>query len=427
MMFQHWRGDVVFEIEVVCTKFHKGRLKIAWDPIGSGGTAALDENTVYTTILDIGENNKATVRVPFHQAYGWLRTRGITLDNWSAGNTMATNPEFDNGLLLISVLTPLMSPVAPQNVGVKISMYSADVEFANPRSALGDSSTSSPPSFFAVQAKDVLDVEASTVTFGDEGVKHAERYALNFGERIASLRTLLHRYSVYDTTAVPPDPATRTAIFRKSYSRHPPMFGYDPNGWTSLNKVLTAGTAFGTVSPTHPITYVEMMYGASTGSVNFIVNPSVDLYPYLGDVRIQRITDSSRSGERNGGIVGSINTGTSQGQYNRFLNLTVVSSATAGGAFTNTQTNAAVNWNYPMMTGTNFNYTDPTKYQIGNNADQSNRECVVLEAYIKQAAASTVTTMATFTTYAATGVDFNCLWWLCCPTLDYYTALPTAA
>lgn len=205
------------------------------------------------------------------------------------------------------------------------------------------------------------------------------------------------------------------------------MFGFDPNGWTRLNKVLSAGTAFGTVSPTHPITYVEMMYGASTGSVNFIVNPSIDLYPYLGDIRIQRITDSSRSGERNGGIVGSINTGTTMDQYNRFMNMTVVSGANAGGAYTNTQTNASVNWNYPMMTGTNFNYTDPTKYQVGNNADQSNRECVVLEAYIKQATASTVTNMATFTTYAATGVDFNCLWWLCCPTLDYYAAIPTAA
>jgi len=427
MMFQHWRGDIVFEIEVVCTKFHKGRLKIAWDPIGSGGTVALDENTVYTTILDIGENNKATIRVPYHQAYGWLRTRGVTADNWSPGNAMPTNAETDNGLMMISVLTPLMSPVTPQNVGVKISVYSADVEFANPRSALGDSSTSAPPSFFAIQAKDVVDVEASSVSFGDKGVQHAERYALNFGERVASLRTLLHRYSLYDTTSVPPDAATRTAIFRKSYSRHPPMFGFDPNGWTNLNKALTAGTAFGTVSPTHPITYVEMMYGASTGSVNFIVNPSVDLYPYLGDVRIQRITDSSRSGERNGGIVGSINTGTTQGQYNRFLNMTVVSGATAGGALTNTQTNACVNFNYPMMTGTNFNYTDPTKYQTGNGADQSNRECVVLEAYIKQATASTVTTMATFTTYAATGVDFNCLWWLCCPTLDYYVAIPTAA
>lgn len=425
MMFTHWKGDIIFEVEVICTKFHKGRLKIAWDPIGTVGTMALPENTVYTTILDIGENNKATFRVPFHQALAWLRTRGVSADNWTPGNSLASDPEYDNGMLIVSVLTPLMSPVAPQNVGIKVSVYSASVEFANPRSFLGEASNSSPPSFFAVQAKDEVDVVSSVVTLGDNGVMHPERYSLNFGEHIASLRALLHRYSLYDTTSFPPDSATRTALLRKSFSRHPPMFGFDPQGWTSMNKTLTAGTAFGNMTPTHPITYVEMMYGASTGGVNFIVNSSADLYPYIGDIRIQRLTDTARSGERAGAVAASINAGTSNGAYNRFMNMSVPSGGTAGAAFTNSQTNGSLNWNYPMMTNVNFNYTDPTSYLLGNPADATNRECVVLEAYVKQATASTVTPLVSFTSYAATGVDFNCLWWLCCPTIDYYTAIPS--
>lgn len=426
MMFTHWKGDIIFEIEIICTKFHKGRLKIAWDPIGSGGTVALPENTVYTTILDIGENNKATFRVPFHQAFAWQRLRGIANDNWTPGNTLNTDPVFDNGLLIVSVLTPLMSPVSPQNVGVKVSVYSATVEYANPSSYLGDTSTTAPPSFFAVQARDELDVEASVVTLGDNGVMHPERYCLNFGERIASLRTLLHRHSLYDTSSVGADVATRTVLYRKSYSRHPPMFGYDPAGWTSLNRLLTGGTSFGTVAPTHPITYVEMMYGGSTGGINFVVNTSADLFPYVGDVRIQRLTDTSRNGDRNGVVAATINAGTTTGAYNRFMNMSVPSSGTAGAAFTNTITNGSINFNYPMMTGVNFNYTDPTTYQVGNPADQTNRECVSMEVYVKQAVASSVTGVLTFTTYAGTGVDYNCLWWLCCPTLDYYSAIPTA-
>jgi len=426
MMFTHWRGDIVFEIEVICTKFHKGRLKIAWDPIGSGGAVALDENTVFTTILDIGENNKALFRVPFHQAHAWCRTRGISVDNWTVGNANPVNELFDNGLFIVSVLTPLMSPVSPQNVGVKISAYSASVEFANPRSTLGENGVSAPPSFFAIQSADVQDVEATMVTFGDVGVDHPKRFHLNFGERVVSLRTLLHRYSLYDVSSVGADAATRTVLYHKSYSRHPPMFGFDPQGKSTANKALSVGTGNFTFAPTHPMTYVALMYGGVTGGVNYVVNTSGDLYPYLGDVRVQRITDSSRAGERNGVVFATINSGTTTSAYNRFMNFAAPGNAGAGATFTNSQTNASVNWNYPMMTGTNLNYPDPGKYLFGNTADQTDRECCLFEAYIKQDAASSVSKFVSFTTYAASGPDYNCLWWLCCPTIDYYSAIPTA-
>jgi hypothetical protein len=429
MMFTHWRGDIVFEIEVICTKFHKGRLKISWDPIGETGTAALDENTVFTTILDIGENNKALFRVPFHQAFAWCRTRGITADNWTPGNALGFTESFDNGLFIISVLTPLMSPVSPQNIGVKISAYSASVEFANPRACLAENTGQSPPSFFAVQSADIQDVEASMVTFGDEGRDHPQRYALNFGEKIVSLRTLLHRYSLYDISSIVPDGATRAFIYSKSYTRHPPVYGYDPNGKSTAYKLLVAGNSSFNYTPTHPISYVEMMYGAATGGVNFIMNPSADLYPYVGDVRVQRITDSARTNDRLGIVVAGINAGTTASVYNRFLNFRDGSSSAtgqAGAAFTNSQTNASINWNYPMMTSVNFNYTDPTGYILGKANDQTTRECVNLEVLVKQDTGSTTSKSLTFATYAGSGVDYNCLWWLCCPTLDYYTSIPLA-
>jgi hypothetical protein len=199
--FTHWRGDIIFEVEGICTKFHKGRLKIAWDPLGSGGAAALSENTVYTTILDIGENGKARFRVPFHQAYEFQRLRGPDTVNWTVGNTNSVNTSYDNGLFIISVLTPLMSPVSPQNIGVLISVVGAEnLEFANPKASLGTGGV--PPSMFAVQAKDEVDMVAEEVVMGDSGSRHDHRYDLNFGERIASLRALLHRYSLYDVSTM---------------------------------------------------------------------------------------------------------------------------------------------------------------------------------------------------------------------------------
>lgn len=426
-LFQHWRGDVIFEIQVICTKFHKGRLKIAWDPLGNSGAVALSENKVYTTILDIGQNNKAMFRVPYHSAYNFLRNRSVGADNWGPGNVLTINPQFDNGQFQISVLTPLMSPVSPQNVGVLISFYGAEnFEFANPRSTLGAAYNASPPSFFAVQAKDEVTAESTAVTFGDQGSKHEEQYALNFGEKIVSLRSLLHRYSLYDVSCLDRSSATRCALYSKSYTRLPPMFGYDPNGTSTANKLLVVGTSNFNYTPTHPLTFVAMMYGAFSGSVNYYVNAGADLYPYIGDVRVQRISDNTLASYRAGIASHTINTATTKSAFNRFMNMSNIPAATGGGTFTNSQTNAAINFNYPMMASTNWNYTDPTKSNIGSGADQTDKECVLLEAYVKQSTANTVSDSLTFSTYAGSGPDYNCLWWLCCPTLDYYSVIPTA-
>jgi len=429
MMFTHWRGDIVFDIEVVCTKFHKGRLKIAWDPLGSGGASALPENTVYTTILDIGENNKASLRVPYHQAVAWSRMRGIVRDNWTVGNPLPSNIDYDNGLLLVSVLTPLMSPVTPQNVTVLITTRGAEnLEFANPRTSLGESASNGiSPSFFAVQARDEVDITTSEETLGDAGGQHPHRYALNFGESIVSLRNVLHRMSLYDCSTPFASSATRFAWFGKSYSRLPPMFGYDPSGQSTASKILAGtGTAPFTFAPTHPLTYVAMMYGAFRGGVNYSANVSADLYPYVGDVRVQRITDSTNAGERLGRTTSSQNAGVTASATTRFINLSY-GAGQGGAAFTNTQTNGAISWNQPHLSGYNFNFTDPTFAIGGNPADQTNLECSLLEILFKQSTANTLTDVATVTSYAGSGVDYTCLWWLMCPTLDYYASLPAGA
>lgn len=427
MMFTHWRGDVVFDIEVICTKFHKGRLKIAWDPLGSGGSSALPENTVYTTILDVGKNNKATFRVPYHQAFGWLRTRGISRENWSPGNPLPVNSAYDNGLFVVSVLTPLMSPVTPQNVSILFSVRGAgNLEYANLRSHLGESSASPPPTIFAIQAKDVVDIEPGQESFGDVGDQHPNRYALNFGECVASLRAVLHRMSIYDVSAPFAQSSTRFSTYGKSYSRLPPMYGFDPAGLSSANKLLSAGAANFNFCPTHPITYVAIMYGAFRGGVNYTANVSADLYPYVGDIRVQRITDTAYAANRRGRTISNQNAGVNSSVTTRYMN-GFLANGMGGAAFTNSQTNGSVSWNQPMLTGTNFNYTDPAFAIAGNSADQSDLECSHMEILFKQSTASTVTEIATITTYCGGGVDLTCIWWLCCPTLDYYVSNPTTS
>lgn len=427
-MFTHWRGDIVFDIEVVCTKFHKGRLKISWDPHYSGTVGSLvpDENTVFNTILDIGESNKTSLVIPYHQALAWQRCRTIDRVNYKIDGTgISTDPILDNGGIVVSILTPLMSPVTPQTLDVMISVRGAtNLEFANPSSTLGSASTSAPPSIFAVQSDDV-DIESTAVSIGDNSMPHPERYALNFGERVVSLRQVLHRMSLYDVSNAFGRAFTFSGTAQKSYTRLPPMFGYDPFGKSTANKIVAvSGTAPFNYVPTHPITYVSLMYGAFRGGVNYVANISSDLTPYIGDVQVCRITNSTKSGSRRTSWQNEANVTNTASSIQRITNIR--STALAGGAFTNTQTNGSISWNQPHMSGVNFNYCDPNYSIEGNSYDQTDLECSLLEVTVKQTTADTVTKTLSYTSYAGSGVDYTCLWWLCCPTLDYYFVVPSA-
>lgn len=427
-LFTHWRGDIIFDFEVVCTKFHKGRLLVQWDPIGSNSAGGYAENVVYSTILDIGANNKASFRVPFHQAYGFLRCRFPDgTNNWNGGppTTFVPNPTLDNGQLRVTVLTPLMSPVSPMTLSVIVWVRGAEnLEFANPRSRIG---AGVPPTVFAVQSRDVADNIATEVTLGDKGSSHPNRYDLHMGQNIVSLRTLMHRMSLYDVSSMEKQTNTRVCTYVKSYARVPPMYGYDPNGKFTANLLIPAvGTGNFNYQPTHPMTYISLMYGGMRGGTNYVANLSADLYPYIGDVRVQRINDSAIAADRGGAYNSGINTGTTKSAFVRYMNFQVPYAGDGGACLTNTQTNGTISWYHPHMDGVNFKYPDPTSTINGNTSDQSDKECSYMEVYLKQNVSQTVSDVFTVTSYAGAGTDFTCLWWLCCPTLDIYASNPVA-
>ncbi len=428
-LFSHWRGDIIFDIEVVCTKFHKGRLQISWDPVATTGATAPSSNAVVTTILDIGERTSASIRVPYHAAYEWLRVRFTQANHYTINSANTPLPTYDNGLLVISVLNGLVSPITPQEVHIVIKIRGADnLEFANPRSFLGEGAYSPHPSFFAVQGStvmDTMDLVPVDVEFGDNGSKHPHRYDLNFGERVVSLRTLLRRYSLYDTVMPTPSSATRFARVVKSFSRLPPMYGFDPNGASLATGLVNSGVSFAfNAVPTHPITYVSMMYGAMRGGVNFIVNSGDGLNSTLTDMRVQRVQGTTAPTYRRSATVLSANDTSSASAVASALNIGWPA-YTGGATFTNGDTNGAMSFYYPQMNGCSFYYSDPTYSMTGNSTDLTVDETVLFDSIVRQKTTSTTTASAMLTTYAAIGVDFTCLWLLCCPTMDYYSANPT--
>jgi hypothetical protein len=243
---------------------------------------------------------------------------------------------------------------------------------------------------------------------------------------VVSLRNILHRVSLAETIPLPASAATASVGWIKSLGRNMTSFGFDPNGSSTAVKLLSAGNAPINWDLTHPIQYVSNMFGGMRGSLNVIINPSADLTPYIGDVRVERFGDN--------GLV-DLHVGTNQWAYNsnstlssklRLSNSFIPWSLTAGGAMTNTQTNSCIQVNWPYMSGFNFQYPSPFNAGPGAVNDGSSRDCLAYNIQLKQSTTDVVTDRATVSTFVGTGPDFTCLWWLCCPTVDYMTALPTA-
>jgi hypothetical protein len=430
-MFKHWRGDIILRVKVVCTKFHKGRLKISYDPRHDISTTDPPENTVYTQILDIGEKDDIEFVIPYHQTTGWLEHDQTIQDNWSPGNSMAPRPGIDNGTLTIRVLNTLS---APSSGIINILFFvkgGNNFEFANPSGHIGPDNANIVPSFFELQSEDTTDITTSRVVIGNESKAIPERYALNFGECIGSLRNILHRSMVFETT---PFPTYTNGVFnslRKTYKRMPYTPGFDPS-WTatSASKVLTTGSAGYVFNTMAHIPYICGMFLGYRGSVNYVVTPSSELYGYLDDFRIVRATDNGATNASTRYISFMGNAAFSSSTSNRasFLNrYWYLRDGLGGMGITSTRTNGSLSFNIPDYNNYNFSLVDPTTYLLGMVSDGTRSQAAVLQILLKMRGSTDSNFVPTMTLQSeiSAGPDFTCLHFLCCPTLDYFEGEPT--
>jgi len=87
-------------------------------------------------------------------------------------------------------------------------------------------------------------------------------------------------------------------------------------------------------------------------------------------------------------------------------------------AITNTDTNGSIVFQLPDFKLANFSLSDPTKYYMGDAEDGTVNQSAFAQLMVR-ANATTDTSYLTLQTQVSAAPDFTCLFWLCCPTLDY--------
>lgn len=226
--FDYWHGTMEIRLQLVASKYHRGRIKVVYDPrriTQSSGTA---DNVAYNAIIDLAETRDITFRVPWGKAQHWLKVPSAV--PYSTGYLpFSENREYvadiadsNNGQIGVFVVNELTTPNSTQNNDIAINVYTRmcdDFCLSNPRSSgfqglvfqrlpVTSPTRDSGEPLFVEQANmsdasTQVDAPMSTGSPMDlggikDGADHFTR--IYPGESVTSLYDLLKRYN-YHTTA----------------------------------------------------------------------------------------------------------------------------------------------------------------------------------------------------------------------------------
>lgn len=135
--FKNWRGSINYRFQVVASSFHKGRIKVTYEPYLSAG-GATEYNTQYTHIIDLAKERDFTVTINWGQEYSYLERDEFFSVPFSTSALGASRHGEANGIIMVSVVNDLTTPSATlSDVAVLVSVSAGDdFEVANPDDTL---------------------------------------------------------------------------------------------------------------------------------------------------------------------------------------------------------------------------------------------------------------------------------------------------
>lgn len=249
--FENWRGTLKYRFQVVASSFHKGRIKVVYDPYFNSTT---EYNTQSTHIIDLANERDFTVEIGWGQEYSYLDHA----DNGSQG------PPFDtsllsgarhgevNGVIAVYVVNDLTTPSSElSDVSILVSVSAGDdFEVCNPNSDSISTVEFWPPPSPPRDAGGRWEPQAD-LSSGDEDLTTQETkpmatpidhlhgvdvtcsddaQKIYFGDPVTSLRQIMKRYGStrsYVNIAVAGEEGFRITMRLPNF---PFYRGYDPNG-----------------------------------------------------------------------------------------------------------------------------------------------------------------------------------------------------
>lgn len=436
--FKYWRGTLKYRFQFVCSKYHKGRVKIVYDPTGTPSVDA-EYNTAYTTVVDISDNADFEIEVGWGQrtTYREHFLPGQTNQNqmWRTDRLIGTTPNVmkeGNGTLAVYVVNELTVPNTTVNNDIEVNVFITagdDFEVAVPDARLlenlrfTDASNLVAPNAMsdisphAVETEEALEESkpshvttlnqvASTVSKTDE------TNLLHFGESIHSFRQLLKRYcrhSYIGGATLSFSDVFRLSVARKAF---PHQVGY--TSATAENGVvyeLAAGNyTYGYMTL---LNYVSSAYAGRRGGIRWMADCSrfLNQASDTTSVSVSRLDNGPKATN-----VWSTYTDTfTAAWHGTFVNRALSGRPYDGAMLQTTDVNPVVMWEAPYYKNVRF---APSKHLDTISSPDVADNGWVMEL---QGTSGSTTADKYIPLYCAAGEDFNCFFYLG-PPIFYYEA-----
>jgi hypothetical protein len=407
-MFRYWRGDLIYTFRIVASKFHRGRLRLHWEPYASPAGVANPSHVTMTKVVDIEDTTDVEFRIPYMQPVPWAEHQHqgdlYTTNKWvvNSPSVLGPNTDDDNGTIMVRCLNNLSAPVDTAPISVMIFVRGAEnVQFANPIDVTKRFSHMVPQSDDGIEYK----------TGVDPGL-----YLKNWGEPILSLRKLLRRSNLVDIRRV--FGGNTSALLyeaRLPMTKYPPQCGFNSSAFTTAKALTGGGGTYGYnyVQMTH-FAWIAPCFLALRGSMRWHLNlinfadhgpDSVAVYRDPGvTIVAPSFVDL---------VPGTSNT------ENLFLNSqfnNIVNTGTSGIALTNYEGQPGLSCEMPFMIPYKFFINNYENWLLGQAADKSNADSYKIILRGNDLALSQEMRMER---YCSIGTDFNAHFFLCVPTVYY--------
>lgn len=405
-MFRYWRGDIIFTFRIIASKFHRGRLRVHWEPYATLSQTSDASNVTMTKVIDIEDATDIEFRVPYLQAVPWCEHMHqgdlVASNRWSTSSVKSASKDDDNGSLVVRCLNNLSAPVDTAPVTVMVFVRGAEnLQFANPMDLNNKYSYIEPQSDNGVEE----------VTKVDENL-----FLKNWGEPILSARKLLRRSTLVDIKPLflGSDPSSLVQESRYPMTKYPPHPGYAGSAFDTSRSVKSSSLVPFNYSAMTPFSWIIPCFLGLRGSMRWHLNVISHNASGPDSIAIMRDPGVVVAAPSQVTIVASGSTTRSKYGCDVFNNVTNFGSS--GVVLTNYEGQPGLSAEMPFMIPYKFYINNFISWVNGSSVDKSNADGYKIIVRINN---NDNNQDMALERYCSIGTDFNAHFFLCVPTLYY--------
>lgn len=274
--FKYWTGTLNFRFQIVASAFHRGRLRIVYDP--NVGSATAPYNTAYSEIVDIADTMDVTISIGNNQETDLLEHHALCGESEPHGIAPITTDGIGNGVLSVYVLNELTAPeMAVEDNGIMINVFISagdDFEVFVPDDTI-KTLAFVPQAGYEVQSGNETTPESQNTNepsapflteadhLGMQATVHDALTSVYAGESIKSFRQLAKRFCYWRGALVSTNGTLNPKRFRITHPAFPHL--------CNDSAIPDVNTTF--------IHWVTMPYAGWRGSIRYKMMPDNQMQP----------------------------------------------------------------------------------------------------------------------------------------------------